>query len=443
MHEIVASMQVKIQIPDNIKITVGNIATTIHSLGIEKKLAEEIIHTIDQKKLEEYCGPENARGNGEKRYTRAGTKKKHPVTNVGRLNLKLHLVEDHLRDKNKTFRPVEDIISFDDRKVYQEDISLTSAELATKMTYRDAATEGRLFTETPSPSTINRRVIQYGKQIQELNGEETRGARIKTVFPDAAKCHSQEKNQPKNLINVTLGLDEKGNKALLDIQVNKNWEETAKALDKADALDKKAVVIGDGDQEMINALVTGEKENPMDFLHLFRTTGYKLWQDAELSLDDRKTVVRELEKILYTLKNSVDKHLKDKDVEALKKRINLTVDALKALAERMMKLGCFKVAEFVRQCSITAVTFARLAVKGVKVPWNSNLVERLMGEISKRCKHKWMRWTTRGLEAVLNIILVRYTSEKRYQKFKQKITKAENLRFIKGEAKIIVAGGEL
>lgn len=57
------------------------------------------------------------------------------------------------------------------------------------------------------------------------------------------------------------------------------------------------------------------------------------------------------------------------------------------------------------------MTFARLAVEERIVPWNSNTIERLMGEISKRCKHKWMRWTSKGLEAILNIILVRYTSK--------------------------------
>jgi hypothetical protein len=443
LHEIIASVQVKIRMPEDINVTAGNMATVIHGLGIEKKLVEDIIRTIDRKKVEEYCGSKNARGNGSKRYRRAGTTERHPVTCVGRLDLKLHLVEDRLKTKNKTFRPVEDVIGFDGKKVYQEDISMVSAELATKMTYRDAAKEGGLFTLMPSPSTINRRVIHYGKEIQEINGEEIHGARIKTVFPDATKCHSQENDKPKNEINITLGLDEKGDKVLLDARVNKPWEDTAKALDKADALDKKAGVIGDGDREMINAMVTGERENQMDLLHIFRTTGYKLWQDAELSLNDRKAVVRELESILYTLKNSVDKHLKDKDTEALKRRINLTVDALKRLAKRLLKLGCYKAAEFIRQCSNTAVTFARLAVKGVKVPWNSNIIERLMGEISKRCKHKWMRWTTKGLEAILNIILVRYTSEERYQKFKKKITKAENLKFINGEVKIIAAGGEL
>lgn len=443
MHEIVASVQVKIRMPEDINLTVGNVATVIHSLGIEKMLAEDIIHTLDEEKVEEYCGPKNARGNGGKRYRRAGTKKRHPVTCVGRLNLKLHLVEDRLKSENKTFKPVKDVIRFDGRKVYQEDISMASAELATKMTYRDAAVEGKLFTLMPSASTINRRVIHYGREIQRFNGREIRGAGVKTVFPDATKCHSQEKGRPKNKVNVSLGLDEKGGKVLLDARVNKPWQETANHLKGIRALDEKAAVIGDGDREMVNALVTGERENQMDLLHIFRATGYKLWQDAELSLKDRKAVVRELEAILYTLKNSVEKHLKDKDVEALKRRINLTVDALKALAKRLLKLGCSKAAEFIRQCSNTAVTFARLAVEGVKVPWNSNIIERLMGEISKRCKHKWMRWTTKGLEAILNIILIRYTSEEKYERFKQDVTKAENLRFINGEVKIISAGGEL
>ncbi len=41
-----------------------------------------------------------------------------------------------------------------------------------------------------------------------------------------------------------------------------------------------------------------------------------------------------------------------------------------------------------------------------------------MGEISKRVKHKWMRWTTSGLEAILRLILVRYTEPDRYREFR-------------------------
>jgi hypothetical protein len=117
------------------------------------------------------------------------------------------------------------------------------------------------------------------------------------------------------------------------------------------------------------------------------------------------------------------------------------VDTLKKLAESLKVLGCAKAAEFIRRVSNTAVTFARLAVEGRMVPWNSNIIERLMGEISKRCKHKWMRWTSNGLEAILNIILLRYTSEEKYQRLKAEITKADNLKFIYAEVKIMPAGG--
>jgi hypothetical protein len=40
-----------------------------------------------------------------------------------------------------------------------------------------------------------------------------------------------------------------------------------------------------------------------------------------------------------------------------------------------------------------------------------------MGEISKRCKHQWMRWTTEGLEAILQLRLVKHADPEHYQSF--------------------------
>ena len=79
--------------------------------------------------------------------------------------------------------------------------------------------------------------------------------------------------------------------------------------------------------------------------------------------------------------------MKDGDFDALKRGINCTVDKLKKLAEELLKLGCFRAASFIRDYSNTIVTFAVLAVKGRKVPWNTITIERLMGEIAKRTKH--------------------------------------------------------
>ena len=47
-----------------------------------------------------------------------------------------------------------------------------------------------------------------------------------------------------------------------------------------------------------------------------------------------------------------------------------------------------------------------------------NLIERLMGEVSKRCEHQWMHWSTDGLRNILILVLVRYTDEALYEGFK-------------------------
>jgi hypothetical protein len=44
-----------------------------------------------------------------------------------------------------------------------------------------------------------------------------------------------------------------------------------------------------------------------------------------------------------------------------------------------------------------------------------------MGEVSKRCKNQWMRWTTEGLEAILQLRLVKYADPKHYQSFLDKL----------------------
>ena len=49
-----------------------------------------------------------------------------------------------------------------------------------------------------------------------------------------------------------------------------------------------------------------------------------------------------------------------------------------------------------------------------------------MGEIAKRTSHKWMRWTTKGLETILDLILIRYVSEVSYEVFKSRMMKSDN-----------------
>ena len=120
---------------------------------------------------------------------------------------------------------------------------------------------------------------------------------------------------------------------------------------------------------------------------------------------------------LYTLVNSVKKHLEDYDEETLERRIESTVKNLITLAEHLKLKGYPKTATFIKSNATFTVTFAKLALKNTQIPYTSNTIERLMGEISKRCKHKWMHWSTQGLENILQIILARYTNPQLYTQF--------------------------
>ena len=440
LHEIEVSLQVKIGIQEDKKVTVGNIATTIRNLKIEPRIAEQIIQTIDEKEVEKLCGGKYLRGNCENRYRRGGTSERGPVTAVGKLNVTLHKVVD--TEANKIFKPINNVVDLDGKKIYQEDISMIAVELATKMTYRDTVKEGKFITKDfPSPCTVNKRVIEYGWKIQEMNTEKIENAGIKTAFSDGTKTHSQEKGLDKNEINVVLGM-KNDKKVILGAKVNDPWNYMAKELRVAKAVTDETVFCGDAEKEMKNAMTEDDELYQLDLVHAARIAGFKLWEDKIMSLEERKTIVSKLEGVLYTLKNAVEKHLVDKNTDALKSRINKTVDELKKMSKELWKLGCRKTATFIKEYSNNMVVFAKFAVKGTRVPWNSNIIERLMGEIAKRTKHKWMRWTTKGLETIINIILVRYCSEENYEEFKNVIMKSENLIFIKTEVKINSIRGE-
>jgi maltooligosyltrehalose synthase len=143
-----------------------------------------------------------------------------------------------------------------------------------------------------------------------------------------------------------------------------------------------------------------------------------------LPKERRKEIASKLIGILEVLRNSVSKHLVDKDFERLKWRIRWTLSELDKLSRELFLDGLETVARFIRNAANYMVTFARLAMKEVCIPITNNLVERLMGEVAKRIKHKWMHWSTRGLENLLNILLARYCNKRVYGEMKERYLSA-------------------
>ncbi len=208
----------------------------------------------------------------------------------------------------------------------------------------------------------------------------------------------------KNEVNVLIGVSE-GKTTLVSATVNKPWKETCKGV-KADA------VVSDGEPGLKTAIAA--KHFQRCIRHGVSYLGYALWKQ-EIPKEERKKTVRELSRILYTLRNSVAKHLSDGNMERLRWRLKETEKELAAFSKELKANG-FSAWQFVQNNANQMLTFARLALKGVRIPWNTNLIERLMGEIAQRVKNMWARWSTQGLQNLLNILLLRYTDKKLYEK---------------------------
>jgi len=408
--EIIVPMQVKVFLPEDEIVPIENLVHVLKKLQIEASLLEKIINSADTEIATRLCGDKYTKKSGNERYVRAGTSERKPITSVGQLNIKVNKVKDITR--NRIIKPVLERIQFSGRQKYQPDIVMMSVDFAQKLSYRDTVEELTLVVPVvPSRMTINKQVMKFGESI-EINQE---NACMQVAMADGTKSHSQEPGVKQNDINVMIGVQD-GRKVLLGITVNQSWKALADHLDTNEILSEIAVIVSDGEPELRAAFANENIQFQMDLIHGFRILGYKLWEDGGLNLEQRKEIINELKALLLSLKNVVVFHKSESD--RIGEKINQIVDGMESLANRLNDMGCYRSAAFLNTYSNTLVTFARLSINGIDIPWNSNLIERLMGEISKRVKHKWMRWTTRGLEAILRLILIRYTSPWQYCAFR-------------------------
>ncbi len=191
--------------------------------------------------------------------------------------------------------------------------------------------------------------------------------------------------------------------------MNNGWK------DAEGRIPEDAIIISDAEEEIPENIAHSDLQ--LDLVHAVRDSLYRMWIDGS-SRKEREELSMEMKRILHTLVHSVGKHLEDGDREALSRRIESTIRELNQLADQMEERGYLKTSNFIRSHARFMVTFAKVALeRGIKIPYTSNAIERMMGEISKRCKHKWMSWSTTGLENILLILLVRYAEPRLYRAF--------------------------
>jgi hypothetical protein len=406
---------------DDKTIPLATLAEFITDQNVNSILLESMVESLDAARVEALCGEKHAHGNGNQRFQRAGTDTRTAVTTAGEHEFDLHYVEDTAAedDESSYFRPIEDVLAFDGQNRYQQDIAAKSVDLATSLSYREAADHGDgILSKMPSPSTINRRAKEYGSKLKEFLPGCVAETDADAVLADGTKCHSQDDDRSYHSVQATLGEDtDNHSRSLLDLSVNAEWAETAADLDDVDAVTDDAAVVSDADSGIVNAFTDEDRDHQLDLVHVGRTLDYNLWDDDIYSSEERTEIVSEVIGEVFHLKNSVEKHRPNAEFAAIRTRIARTKQRLEKTAWQLSQNGSEKAAGYLRRWLPSIVTFAEQAIKGFEVPWTSNPVERVMGEVSKRCKNQWMRWTATGLEALLQLRLVKYADPAHYQSF--------------------------
>jgi len=344
---------------------------------------------------------ENLEASGWKRST---SYQRPLVTKLGRVVFTVIKVK---RD-GRVFSPIIYALKIEKRK-YSRDVRMLLADKASRLSYQDAMIDFQNHTGVEVPkSTIRSFVQEVGKQLGEANQVKVCCEMLPVVMADGTKTHSVYPTL--NQVHVVIGYDpDTHRKTLLHASVNRDWSRIGREVNTSNSR-----LIGDADRG-IRLNLTYEARQ-LDLVHAVKDSLYKLWAEG-MSRQEREAIGVEMKQLLYTLVNSVKKHLEDEDEEALRNRIEGTVKGLIKLAGDLKMKGYPKTAAFIKSNARFMVTFAKLALKNIRIPYTSNVIERLMGEISKRCKHKWMHWSTEGLENMLQIILVRYTNPQFYKQF--------------------------
>jgi hypothetical protein len=280
------------------------------------------------------------------------------------------------------------------------------AELTSKLSYGDTREEYHRLTGVWIPkSTIHGFTQQIAPDMlmANLNAAASSQPQRPVILADGTEVRSIRRGE-FNQVRVAVGVGG-GSKQLLNLTVNQPYQ----------SIPKDSVLISDGEPSLKNQ---EPWRHQLCVLHAMKRLIFALWRE-HASKEEREHLKAELERILYTLVNSTRRHASDGNHEALRRRIESTLKELSILAATLKRRGYREASTFIARNSKLLVTFAELAIKDIQIPYTTNQIERLMGEIAKRCKHRWAHWSDEGLKNILTLILIHYTNPTLYEAYWQ------------------------
>jgi len=254
----------------------------------------------------------------------------------------------------------------------------------------------------PSPTTINRRAKKYGHKLKQFLPDCVAGTDADAVIPDGTKCHSQDDDRSSHPSKQRSAKTPPKSHApcwicrstLTGTKLPPNSMISAQSLTTRRS---SVTLIAASSQPLPTKTVTTSSirpRRPNAGLHPLGRWRLLLGpSEGDRFGGDRRGVPSEE---LCGEASSSGGVRGDPLADRANER------AIREDSGQLEQFGSAKAAGYLRRWLPSIVTFAEHAVEGFEVPWTSNPVERLMGEVSKRCKNQWMRWTAEGLEAIPN-----------------------------------------
>ena len=373
-------------------VSIPNIPVLIGH-NMEYKAYIDLLDANEEKFVEQQCGKKSKRNDGAD-YRRYKTRKRTVVTTYGTVTR--YFVYIQHKETKECFSPLLNHLRIEKHQHASREFKEVCAKKASRNTYRDASID---FMDSNNVDISHTTIWTYAKEVcngVECETEADENDRV--LMADGTKANN--KDGGKHEIRTVISVGDKT--SLLSFTVNASWNDIAKNID----LKQFDVLVSDAEPGLYQAF------NGLRFqlchLHAIRDTGYYLWQDG-LTKKNYDVYVEKLKTILYTLQNSTKKYWKDGDNARLIRRVEWTKSEVKKLIALLRRSGYHQAGNFLSRHVDHLTTAAEVAItKGIRVPWTTNQIERMMREVGKRTKKKGMCWSESGLMRVVVLNLKRY-----------------------------------
>jgi len=395
-------------------ITLASLTLRLREAGAGANDLQEVLESRDRELVAALCGPTyRPRADGPRR---AGTSRRTFGTLLGRITVRVTLVR--LPD-GRIVTPLWQDVLISPRRLYQDDVVAAAISGVQRMSYRNTLEElHRLTGIAPSPRTLNRRVVEHGLELQRHL--RTRRLQAHAGVPDGTRLRNQTKGHHE--LRITITENHRAPPQLRYIAVGERWDA------HRDLLETKTRFVGatgesgppritlDGEPGLMENLSFRGVHHQDCHIHVSRLMTHAMWRDGHRKRTPESLAVRrQVTNLLRHLRNTVNAHANDP--ARIRLRIDETKRELTDLIADLREGGNHTTANSLTYMQDTLTVHAELAIKGYWMPWNTNRIERVMLEVSKRCKHRGMRWTTHGGTALVALLVYRFLEPNAYNQW--------------------------